>query len=511
MSGLKFNPLLLSGLQFVGGTASISIGTPIGGADNNAILVTDGSGNLSDKVLTNGQVLIGSTGAAPVAATLTGTTNQINIANGAGSITLSLPQSIATTSSPTFANLNLTPSGYLDTTTAGTLAIGTSRANVINIGNSGSTVNIQGTTLYENVTQLQVSNPIIDLNVGGGVGSASNSGLAIEENSIITAYAQTSSDRNSWIFKAPNTAGIATITPGTGGITLNQTSHNPVTIGTANGLSLSTQVLSLASASGSTTGALLSTDWTTFNNKQPAGNYITALTGDATASGPGSVAITLATVNSNVGSFGSASSVMTQTVNAKGLTTAAASVAIQITESQVTNLTTDLAAKMTTVSVASSNGFAGTSSGTSTPTLTLTTTVTGLLKGNSGAISAATAGTDYVAPVTGDITPTTYSGLANNTANQTITGLTFANTVSSFEALLNIQISATTNTFTTVKLLGTRQAATWATYDLAVESGGTTITGMAFNITSGGSIQISIGNITGFTSGTIKFRASTLS
>jgi hypothetical protein len=43
--------------------------------------------------------------------------------------------------------------------------------------------------------------------------------------------------------------------------------HDPVTIGTANGLSLSGQVLSLGLASGSTNGALSSTDWTTFNNK----------------------------------------------------------------------------------------------------------------------------------------------------------------------------------------------------------------------------------------------------
>jgi hypothetical protein len=44
--------------------------------------------------------------------------------------------------------------------------------------------------------------------------------------------------------------------------------HNAVTLGTANGLSLSTQQLSLGLASSSTTGALSSTDWTTFNNKQ---------------------------------------------------------------------------------------------------------------------------------------------------------------------------------------------------------------------------------------------------
>src|SRR2546423_485862 len=49
-------------------------------------------------------------------------------------------------------------------------------------------------------------------------------------------------------------------------------------------------------------GYLAAADFQTFNNKQPAGNYITALTGDASASGPGSAALTLATVNANVGS-----------------------------------------------------------------------------------------------------------------------------------------------------------------------------------------------------------------
>ncbi len=55
--------------------------------------------------------------------------------------------------------------------------------------------------------------------------------------------------------------------------------HNAVTLGTANGLSLSTQVLSLALASTATTGALSDTDWNTFNNKAPAlgvdDNYVT--------------------------------------------------------------------------------------------------------------------------------------------------------------------------------------------------------------------------------------------
>ena len=53
---------------------------------------------------------------------------------------------------------------------------------------------------------------------------------------------------------------------------------------------------------------------------------------------------------------------------------------------------------VTAVSVASANGFAGSSSGGATPALTLSTSITGVLKGNATAISAATAGTDYVAP-----------------------------------------------------------------------------------------------------------------
>lgn len=70
------------------------------------------------------------------------------------------------------------------------------------------------------------------------------------------------------------------------------------------------------------------------------------LSGDITTTGSG--ATTLPNINPNVGSFGSASAVATQTVNAKGQTTAAATVPIAIAESQVTNLVTDLAGKQAT-------------------------------------------------------------------------------------------------------------------------------------------------------------------
>jgi hypothetical protein len=108
----------------------------------------------------------------------------------------------------------------------------------------------------------------------------------------------------------------------------------------------STGAISIGQATTSTNGFLPSTDWNTFNNKQPAGNYITALTGDGSASGPGSVSFTLATVNSNVGSFGDASHSITEIFNAKGLGTSFTSVLIQLAESQVTNLVTDLSQRV---------------------------------------------------------------------------------------------------------------------------------------------------------------------
>lgn len=195
----------------------------------------------------------------------------------------------------------LNADGGIDRSTAGTLTIGATNSTTINIGNSGATVNIQGTTIYENTPQLLVADPLITVNSGGGAGSGQNSGIQIEENSLITGYAETSADRNSWILKAPNTAGVVTVTPGVSGFTIDQGSHNPVTLGTANGLSLAVQVLSLAAASTSTTGALTSTDWNTFNNKQPAGSYVTAVSvvtanGLAGSSGGGTTpALTLST------------------------------------------------------------------------------------------------------------------------------------------------------------------------------------------------------------------------
>jgi len=73
------------------------------------------------------------------------------------------------------------------------------------------------------------------------------------------------------------------------------------------------------------------------------------------------------------------------------------------------------AGTVTSVSVASANGFSGTvATDTTTPAITVRTTITGILKGNGTAISAATSGTDYSlgtsALATGIVKSTTTTG-----------------------------------------------------------------------------------------------------
>jgi len=108
--------------------------------DKNSVTYIDVNNNLADIILNNGQLLIGSTNNPPIASTLTGTANEVIVTNGAGSITLSTPQDIATTSSPTFNNLTLTSlntipiSNYIITPSTSDLDMNShSISNVVNL------------------------------------------------------------------------------------------------------------------------------------------------------------------------------------------------------------------------------------------------------------------------------------------------------------------------------------------------------------------------------------------
>ena len=134
-----------------------------------------------------------------------------------------------------------------------------------------------------------------------------------------------------------------------------------------------TPTIGITQSGAASNGYLSSTDWNTFNNKQPAGTYVTS------------------------------------------------------------------------VSVVSANGLAGTSSGGATPALTLSTTITGLLKGNGTAISAATSGTDYAPATSG--TSILYGNGSGGFSNVTVgTGLSFtAGTLASTASALSAPVTQTAN------------------------------------------------------------------
>lgn len=155
-----------------------------------------------------------------------------------------------------------------------------------------------------------------------------------------------------------------------------------------------------------------------------------AMSGDATIASSG--ALTLASVNSNIGSFGSASSVATFTVNAKGLLTAASSTSIAISGSQVSGgtfgaidgsaLTNLSAAVLSGILPVGVTGGSGLSIATSqlTGDIDLTSQVSGILpiaNGGTNALSAAAA-YNNLSPMTtaGDIEYEASDGVADRLA-----------------------------------------------------------------------------------------------
>lgn len=130
-------------------------------------------------------------------------------------------------------------------------------------------------------------------------------------------------------------------------------------------------------------------------------------TGDAT----GATALTLATVNANVGSFGSATQSVAFTVNAKGLVTAASATTITPAIGSVTGLGTGVgAALVTAVGSAGSPVLNGGALGT--PTSGVATNLTGTASG----LTAGTVTTN--ANLTGDVTSV---GNATTLANSGVT------------------------------------------------------------------------------------------
>ncbi len=176
----------------------------------------------------------------------------------------------------TYANFAAFPVSSPDGTVA--LALDT---DILYVFNSGS------------MSWIIVSGPGAVLSIGSiDSGTASVNGAQILLNNLVMQSASTT--RPGLVNNTTQSfSGNKTFTGTIGASNLSGTNTGDVSLGSANGLSLLGQALSLDLSSTSTTGSLSSTDWNTFNGKQASGNYITDLTGDVAASGPGSAASTI--------------------------------------------------------------------------------------------------------------------------------------------------------------------------------------------------------------------------
>lgn len=147
-------------------------GTGVASPTIHSILVSQGSSAASPKVLTNGQLLIGSTGADPVGATLTQGAG-VTITNGAGTITIAANGG-TTTNNVTGTSATLAPSNqYLSknaSLTTYTLPSSATLGDQFTI--LSCTDNTAGWTIAQNSGQsIRLGTSVTTAGVGGSLAS----------------------------------------------------------------------------------------------------------------------------------------------------------------------------------------------------------------------------------------------------------------------------------------------------------------------------------------------------
>ncbi|MCX6107968.1 MAG: hypothetical protein NTY08_19230, partial [Proteobacteria bacterium] len=158
--------------------------------------------------------------------------------------------------------------------------------------NTTGTVNSGTHTVAGNVAILGNSTTANKL-VLNDKGSANSVALKAPDTlgSSLTLELPSTSGSSGQVLSTNGSGTLSWVSGATGSVT-SVTGTAPISVATGT----STPVISMAQANGSTNGYLSSADWTTFNGKQAAGSYLTGLTGDVSAAGPGSGAATLAAV-----------------------------------------------------------------------------------------------------------------------------------------------------------------------------------------------------------------------
>ena len=272
-----------------------------------------------------------------VNSSLLGATNGVATLDGSGKLTSSqIPASLvgavvyqgtwnASTNSPALASGVGTKGNYYRVSVTGTTSV-----DGISQWNAGDTIIFDGTT-WDKIDGL--ANEVISV--------AGRTGAVVLSNSDISGLGTlaTQSSNNVSI-----TGGTITGTTITGSVSGNAGSATNVAGGAANEIvyqtgSGATSFLPAPSSA----NTFLEWNGTNFIWQASAGNPTITVTGDVTGSGTTSIALTLATVNSNTGTFGSATQVPSITVNGKGLVTAVSAVTVTPAWSSITGTPTTIA------------------------------------------------------------------------------------------------------------------------------------------------------------------------
>jgi hypothetical protein len=268
----------------------------IGGTSNDILLGDGSTGSLSGKQNTITLTTSGTSGAA----TLIGAT--LNIPNYSpdltGYVTLGTTQTI--TGAKTFG-ATIT-SNRINATATGS---GAAVISALAFDNA-----VAGS--FSNTTTFLQNNPTLFVQQGGdgriALFQSGTANVVIESDGDIngikdltlTSAIKKSTIGATYTYDLPNANGTIALVGGAGVGTV--TSVAALTLGTtgtdlsstvANGTTTPVITLNVPTASATNRGALSSADWSVFNGKQAAGNYITSLTGEATASGPGAASVTL--------------------------------------------------------------------------------------------------------------------------------------------------------------------------------------------------------------------------
>jgi hypothetical protein len=301
-------------------------------------------------------------------------TTQISMGGGGGD---NVSINVATNINGTNAQIDISPTGtghvHMKPTGTGSIEIAPTNVGTIDNMTIGATTPkaITGTT----ITATTFSGS------GASLTSIPNSALV---NSAITI------NGNSTALGGSVSVGTVTSVAATAGTGISITGSPITTSGTLNITNTAPdQTVVLTAGTGISTSGTYP-NFTITNTSPSSGGTVTSVTGTApvVSSGGNTPAISMAKATTSVDGYLSATD--WTTFNNKGSGT------------------------VTAVSIASANGFAGSSSGGATPALTLSTSITGVLKGNGTAISAATAGTDYSAGTsalgTGILKSTTTTG-----------------------------------------------------------------------------------------------------